>query len=141
PSPESPAKRMVTRSSTWTGLVIVDSLDSKRTGHLHPVAASSRPGAQRPTTPRVGGRQPALPAYNDPFGKPVEAGPEWHDRPAPVTMPGALLPIQAEVSPVTDQPADDAVASARLLVAYVSEDEELQHARDAATETAAPRWA
>jgi len=34
---------------------------------------------------------------------------------------------------VTDQPADDAVASARLLVAYVSEDEELDHVRDAAT--------
>jgi nucleotide-binding universal stress UspA family protein len=49
-------------------------------------------------------------------------------------MPGALLPIQAEVSPVTDQPADDAVASARLLVAYVSEDEELDHVRHAATE-------
>jgi nucleotide-binding universal stress UspA family protein len=49
-------------------------------------------------------------------------------------MPGTLLPIQAEVSPVTDQPADDAMASARLLVAYVSEDEELDHVRDAATE-------
>ena len=35
---------------------------------------------------------------------------------------------------MTDQPADDAVASARLLVAYVSEDEELDHVRDAATE-------
>ena len=35
---------------------------------------------------------------------------------------------------MTDQPADDAVASARLLVAYVSEDEELHHVRDAATE-------
>jgi nucleotide-binding universal stress UspA family protein len=33
---------------------------------------------------------------------------------------------------VSDQPADDAVASARLLVAYVSEDEELDHVRDAA---------
>src|SRR4030095_7551282 len=75
PSPESPAKRIVTRSSTWNGLVIVDSLDSKRTGHLHPVAASSRPpGAQRPTTPRVGGRQPALPAYTDPFGKLFQSG-------------------------------------------------------------------
>jgi nucleotide-binding universal stress UspA family protein len=49
-------------------------------------------------------------------------------------MPGTLLPTQDEVSPVTDQPADDAVASARLLVAYVSEDEELDHVRDAATE-------
>ena len=35
---------------------------------------------------------------------------------------------------MTDQPADDAVASARLLVAYVSEDEELDHVRDAAVE-------
>jgi nucleotide-binding universal stress UspA family protein len=35
---------------------------------------------------------------------------------------------------VTDQPADDAVASARLLVAYVSEDEELDHVRNAAVE-------
>jgi nucleotide-binding universal stress UspA family protein len=35
---------------------------------------------------------------------------------------------------VNDQPADDAVASARLLVAYVSEDEELDHVRDAALE-------
>jgi nucleotide-binding universal stress UspA family protein len=35
---------------------------------------------------------------------------------------------------VTVQPADDAVASARLLVAYVSEDEELDHVRDAAVE-------
>jgi hypothetical protein len=33
---------------------------------------------------------------------------------------------------VSDQPADDAVASARLLVAYVSEDDELDHVRDAA---------
>ena len=49
-------------------------------------------------------------------------------------MPGTLLPTQAEVSPVTDQPADDAVANARLLVAYVSEDEELDHVRDAAVE-------
>jgi nucleotide-binding universal stress UspA family protein len=38
------------------------------------------------------------------------------------------------VSIVTDRPADDAVASARLLVAYVSEDEELDHVRDAAVE-------
>jgi hypothetical protein len=35
---------------------------------------------------------------------------------------------------VTDRPADDAVASARLLVAYVSEDAELDHVRDAALE-------
>ena len=35
---------------------------------------------------------------------------------------------------MSDQPADDAVASARLLVAYVSEDEELDHVRDAALE-------
>ena len=35
---------------------------------------------------------------------------------------------------MSDQPADDAVASTRLLVAYVSEDEELDHVRDAATE-------
>jgi len=35
---------------------------------------------------------------------------------------------------VSDQPADDAVASARLLVAYVSEDDELDHVRDAALE-------
>jgi len=33
---------------------------------------------------------------------------------------------------VSDQPADDAVASARLVVAYVSEDGELDHVRDAA---------
>jgi nucleotide-binding universal stress UspA family protein len=33
---------------------------------------------------------------------------------------------------VSDPPADDAVTSARLLVAYVSEDEELDHVRDAA---------
>jgi len=33
---------------------------------------------------------------------------------------------------VTDRPADDAVPSARLLVAYVSEDDELDHVRDAA---------
>src|SRR5215207_1171817 len=75
PSPESPAKRMVTRSSTWTGLVIVKFPRFERTGTLHPVAASSRPpGAQRPTTPRAGGRQPALPAYTDPFEKLVEPG-------------------------------------------------------------------
>ncbi|HET9559721.1 MAG TPA: hypothetical protein VFS70_21475 [Actinomycetota bacterium] len=35
---------------------------------------------------------------------------------------------------MTETPADDAVASARLLVAYVSEDEELDHVRDAAVE-------
>jgi nucleotide-binding universal stress UspA family protein len=35
---------------------------------------------------------------------------------------------------VSDQPADDAVASARLVVAYVSEDGELDHVRDAALE-------
>jgi nucleotide-binding universal stress UspA family protein len=35
---------------------------------------------------------------------------------------------------VTDQPADDALARARLLVAYVSEDAELDHVRDAALE-------
>jgi nucleotide-binding universal stress UspA family protein len=35
---------------------------------------------------------------------------------------------------VTDRPADDAVPSARLLVAYVSEDDELDHVRDAALE-------
>jgi nucleotide-binding universal stress UspA family protein len=35
---------------------------------------------------------------------------------------------------VTDQSADAAVPSARLLVAYVSEDEELDHVRDAALE-------
>jgi nucleotide-binding universal stress UspA family protein len=35
---------------------------------------------------------------------------------------------------VTDQPADDALAHARLLIAYVSEDEELDHVRDAALE-------
>jgi nucleotide-binding universal stress UspA family protein len=35
---------------------------------------------------------------------------------------------------VTDQPADDAVPSARLLVAYVSEDAELDHVREAALE-------
>lgn len=35
---------------------------------------------------------------------------------------------------MTDQPADDAVASARLVVAYVSEDGELDHVRDAALE-------
>jgi len=35
---------------------------------------------------------------------------------------------------VSDQPADDAVASARLVVAYVSEDDELDHVRDAALE-------
>ena len=33
---------------------------------------------------------------------------------------------------MSDQSADDAVASARLLVAYVSEDSELDHVRDAA---------
>ena len=33
---------------------------------------------------------------------------------------------------MTDRPADDAVPSARLLVAYVSEDDELDHVRDAA---------
>lgn len=47
-------------------------------------------------------------------------------------MPGALPPTQPEVSSVTDRPADDAVPSARLLVAYVSEDDELDHVRDAA---------
>src|SRR4029453_16136379 len=57
------------------------------------------PGAQRPTTPRAGGRQPALPAYTDPFEKLVEAGvPEWHDHPAPVTMPTAPAPDRPEVS-------------------------------------------
>ena len=35
---------------------------------------------------------------------------------------------------MTDQPADDAVTSARLLVANVSEDGELDHVRDAALE-------
>jgi nucleotide-binding universal stress UspA family protein len=35
---------------------------------------------------------------------------------------------------MSDQPADDAVASARLVVAYVSEDGELDHVRDAALE-------
>ena len=35
---------------------------------------------------------------------------------------------------MSDQPADDAVASARLVVAYVSEDDELDHVRDAALE-------
>jgi nucleotide-binding universal stress UspA family protein len=39
-----------------------------------------------------------------------------------------------EVSPVTDRQRDDAVANARLLVAYVSEDDELDHVRDAALE-------
>jgi nucleotide-binding universal stress UspA family protein len=38
---------------------------------------------------------------------------------------------------VTDRPADDAVPSARLLVAYVSEDDELDHVRDAALELGA----
>jgi hypothetical protein len=47
-------------------------------------------------------------------------------------MPGApaARPIH-EVSSVTDRPAED-VPSARLLVAYVSEDDELDHVRDAA---------
>jgi nucleotide-binding universal stress UspA family protein len=50
-------------------------------------------------------------------------------------MPGAPRPDPIpEVSPVTDQPADGAVAGARLLVAYVSEDEALDHVRDAALE-------
>ena len=35
---------------------------------------------------------------------------------------------------MTDQPADDALPSARLLVAYVSEDAELDHVRDDALE-------
>jgi hypothetical protein len=35
---------------------------------------------------------------------------------------------------VSDRQRDDAVASARLLVAYVSEDEQLDHVRDAAVE-------
>ena len=35
---------------------------------------------------------------------------------------------------MSDLPADDAVASARLVVAYVSEDGELDHVRDAALE-------
>ena len=35
---------------------------------------------------------------------------------------------------MTDRLPDDAVASARLLVAYVSEDEELDHVRDAAVD-------
>jgi nucleotide-binding universal stress UspA family protein len=48
-------------------------------------------------------------------------------------MPGALPPTQPEVSSVTDRPADD-VPSARLLVAYVSEDDELDHVRDAAVD-------
>jgi nucleotide-binding universal stress UspA family protein len=37
---------------------------------------------------------------------------------------------------VSDRQLDDAVASARLLVAYISEDEELDHVRDAALEIA-----
>jgi len=47
-------------------------------------------------------------------------------------MPGApaARPIH-EVSSVTDRPAED-VPSARLLVAYVSENDELDHVRDAA---------
>ena len=35
---------------------------------------------------------------------------------------------------MTDRPADDTVPSARLLVAYVSEDDELDHVRDAAVD-------
>jgi nucleotide-binding universal stress UspA family protein len=49
-------------------------------------------------------------------------------------MPEALPPTEPEVSFVSDRQRDDAVASARLLVAYVSEDEELDHVRDAAVE-------
>jgi nucleotide-binding universal stress UspA family protein len=41
-------------------------------------------------------------------------------------------PIPTEVSLVSDRQRDDALASARLLVAYVSEDDELDHVRDAA---------
>jgi hypothetical protein len=62
------------------------------------------------------------------------AAPGWRDLLTPVTMPGAVAPNQPEVSLVTDQPADDVLAHARLLVAYVSEDEELDHVRDAAME-------
>jgi nucleotide-binding universal stress UspA family protein len=47
-------------------------------------------------------------------------------------MPQALLPTDPEVSLVSDRQPDDAVARARLLVAYVSEDDELDHVRDAA---------
>jgi nucleotide-binding universal stress UspA family protein len=49
-------------------------------------------------------------------------------------MRGPLPPDPPEVSSVTDRPADDALPSARLLVAYVSEDDELDHVRDAALE-------
>ena len=60
--------------------------------------------------------------------------PGWRDPETAVTMPGTQVPTQPEVSPVTDRQRDDALASARLVVAYVSEDEELDHVRDAAVE-------
>jgi nucleotide-binding universal stress UspA family protein len=51
----------------------------------------------------------------------------------PVTMPEALLPTDRGELGVSDHQPDDA-AGARLLVAYVSEDDELDHVRDAAIE-------
>jgi hypothetical protein len=52
----------------------------------------------------------------------------------PVTMPTAPSRPEPEVKRMSNRQPDDAVASARLLVAYVSEDDELDHVRDAAVE-------
>jgi nucleotide-binding universal stress UspA family protein len=49
-------------------------------------------------------------------------------------MPTAPSRPEPEVKLMSNRQPDDAVASARLLVAYVSEDDELDHVRDAAVE-------
>src|SRR5918999_325607 len=112
PSPESPAKRIVTRSSTWTGLGIVGSLDSNgRVACTRSPPVRGRPGREVPPPPGRG-RRPALPAYTDPFGKLVEArSVEWQDRRAAVTMPEAPESTPTgpdpEVNSVTDPQRDD----------------------------------
>jgi hypothetical protein len=58
----------------------------------------------------------------------------WRDPPPLVTMPEAF-PTRPRC-PVTAQPTDDPVAAARLLVAFVSEDDELDHVGDAAVQVA-----
>jgi hypothetical protein len=58
----------------------------------------------------------------------------WRDPPPMVTMPEAS-PTRPRC-PVTAQPPDDPVAAARLLVAFVSDDDELDHVSDAAVQVA-----
>jgi hypothetical protein len=58
----------------------------------------------------------------------------WRDRPPMVTMPEAFPTLPR--CPVTTPPSGDPVAAARLLVAFVSEDDELDHVSDAAVRVA-----